>query len=186
YYVALSNYEARNDRNEVIDVMSLRQMMNKCGIDEISKIQIFGVRKNRLKELSELDNWVPLEDKLKAEIAKVDDKKIASLVVAEMVDSYYNRTYSNKNVATLVGKDSPYYEFIDNFVNIPRTNGEVTQLVSLCQLYCKSIQVEDVKKKFTDAKETLYKRYPLLTHLFHADDKDVADYIKLVDKQEKT
>lgn len=186
YYVALSNYEARNDRNEVIDVMSLRQMMNKCGIDEISKIQIFGVRKNRLKELSELDNWVPLEDKLKAEIAKVDDKKIASLVVAEMVDSYYNRTYSNKNVAKLVGKDSPYYEFIDNFVNILRTNGEVTQLVSLCQLYCKSIQVEDVKKKFTDAKEALYKRYPLLTYLFHADDKDVADYIKLVDKQEKT
>ena len=186
YYVALSNYEARNDRNEVIDVMSLRQMMNKCGIDEISKIQIFGVRKNRLKELSELDNWIPLEDKLKAEIAKVDDKKIASLVVAEMVDSYYNRTYSNKNVAKLVGKDSLYYEFIDNFVNIPRTNGEVTQLVSLCQLYCKSIQVEDVKKKFTDAKEALYKRYPLLTHLFHADDKDVADYIKLVDKQEKT
>lgn len=186
YYVALSNYEARNERNEVIDVMSLRQMMNKCGIDEISKIQIFGVRKNRLKELSELDNWVPLEDKLKAEIAKVDDKKIASLVVAEMVDSYYNRTYSNKNVAKLVGKDSLYYEFIDNFVNVPRTNGEVTQLVALCQLYCKSIQVEDVKKKFTDAKEALYKRYPLLTHLFHADDKDVADYIKLVDKQEKT
>jgi len=189
YYVCLNNHAPINPDGTPFDMMRIKALMDECGVDGISGINVFGVRKNRIKEIQQLDNWVWIEDILKEETAKVSDEHVASLVASEMLDAYYNRVYTNKKVAKYVGPTSDYAKYVTEMAGIKRATGNVTQLVELCKLYGKSIQVEVVKKRIQDAKDALYKKYPLLKYFTNGDDdvreKDVAGYIKLIDKQEK-
>jgi len=186
YYVCLDNHQSIDQAGNEINFFRIKAWMDQCGVADISNIRILGVRKNRYKEIKALDNWVWFEDKLKEETAKVTDDHIASLVVSEILDHYSSKVYTNPNVARLVGPDSYYNQFVTMASQIKRQNGNVSQLVELCGKYGKSTQVEAVKKKLNDAKELLAKKYPLLRQLTSgANDKDVADYIKLRDQQEK-
>jgi hypothetical protein len=191
YYVCLNNCEsiaAEPDaagKNVPINVRELKGLIDECGIEELSKIKIFGVRKNRYNEIKELENWIWFEDKLKEEVAKITDHNVASLVVADMIDRYNNKAYTNKVVANHVGQYSPYRKFVTEVMAIKRAKGNVAQLVKLCSKYGKSMQVDTVKKKISDAKDIIMKRYPLLKNLVDPNDTDVAHYINLIDKQEK-
>ena len=186
YYVMLSNHEPINDRGEPINVFKIQALMDECGIPAISEIKILGVRKNRIKELQELDNWVWFEDKLREETAKISDSHVASLVAAEMLDSYYNKVHTTAAVARLAGPDSPYAKYVKEYSGIKRSTGNVAQLVALCSAYGKAVEVENVKKKFEDAKTELYSTYPMLKYISSsAPDTAVAEYIKLVDNQRK-
>lgn len=190
YYVALNNHEATSaDGATPISLFRIKAMMDECGIKDIQDIQIIGVRKSRIKEIQTLDNWVWFEDKLKEETAKITDMHITSLVVAEMIDSYYDKVYTNKKVAKMVGPDSDYAKYVTNIGGVHRAQGNVTHLVTLCGSYGKSVQVDAVKKKIADAKEALYKKYPLLKIVKEGQgdisEADIAGYITLIDKQEK-
>ena len=188
YYTCLSNYTSIRDDNTAFDVMALKALMSECGVPDISGIEIMGVRKNRIKEIKQLKNWVWIEDKIKEETAKVTDKHIVSLVVAEMLDGYYNKVYTNKKVANLVGPDSEYTKFVNEYGGIVCETGKIKELVELCGKYGKSVQVEVIKKKIEDAKQSLYSTYPLLK--FFKEDQgayavDVAEYIRLIDNKSK-
>jgi hypothetical protein len=184
HYVKLRNYQAMNkDGTQTMNIHALKACMDVCGVPAIGDIPIFGVRMGKIKELEDLDNWVWFEEKLKEEINKVSDKTIVSLVAAELLDHYNGRVYTNKTVANSVGPDSDYAKFMAEYGGVTRASGNVTQLISLCKEYGKSLQVDKVRNEITNAKNTLYKKYPLLEHLTHASVTDVADYIKLVDKQ---
>ena len=189
YYVCLCNHEPIDVNGNAFGICKIKALMDECGIADISGIKVFGVRKNRIKEIQKLDNWVWIEDILKEETAKVADSHIASLVATEMLDTYYNRVYTNTTVAKHVGPDSDYAKYVKEVGSIKRATGNVTQLVQLCNLYGKQIQVETVKKKIQDAKDALYKKYPLIKYFKDSTDKSVekeaTEYIKLVDKQEK-
>jgi hypothetical protein len=191
YYVCLSNCEPiaaepdKNGNNIPIDVASLKALIDECGVEELSKIKIFGVRKNRYKEIKELENWVWFEDKFKEEIAKITDDHVASLVVADMLDHYSNKVYTSKTVAGLVRKNSYYAKFVNETMAIKRVKGNVAQLVKLCSKYGKSVQVDAVKKRINDAKDTLMKKYPMLKYVSDPKDSVVAEYINLVDKQDQ-
>ena len=189
YYVTLCNHESINPDGTPFNMFYIKALMDECGVKEIADIKIFGVRKNRIKEIKELDNWVWIEDILKEETAKVTDEHIASLVASEMLDAYYNKVYTNKNVAKRVGPDSDYAKYVTVVSSIKRANGNVTELVNLCSKYGKSIQVDAVKNNIQNAKDNLYKKYPLLKYFrdtSEVKEAEMADYIKLVDKQEKT
>ncbi len=124
---------------------------------------------------------------MKEETAKISDTHVTSLVIAEMLDSYYNKVYTNKKVAKMVGPDSDYAKYVTDIGGVPRVQGNVVQLVSLCGAYGKSVKVEAVRKKIADTKENLYKKYPLLKIIKEGNggvtEQEIADYIKLVDKQ---
>lgn len=193
YYVALDKFASYNpDTNTEFDMYSLKALMDECGVADISKIEVFGVRKSRIKEILELDNWIWIEEALKIETAKISDNDIVSLVANELLDTYYERVYTNHNVAKLVGTDSYYHKFVKEIAGIKRATGNVTHLATLCGKYGKSVKVEEVKKKIKEAKEKLYKLYPFLKFMRHhgtdgtVTEKDVAHYIMMVDKQEKT
>jgi hypothetical protein len=188
YYVCLSNFDSIYPDGRNINMTDIKSCMDECGISDISGIKVFGVRKSRIKEIAELDNWVWIEDKIKEETAKVTDTNIASLVVAEMLDSYYNKVYTNTKVAELVGPDSYYAKYVAEYGAIKRVNGNVTQLVQLCGQYGKAVQVETIRKKIEDTKTGLYKKYPLLKYFKDSTgvtSSEVATYIMMVDKQEK-
>ena len=186
YFVYLNNHEPIDANGDQFGMLNIRALMDQCGISDISNIQVFGVRKSRMKEISALSNWIWIEDKLKEETAKVTDAHIVSVVAKEMLDNYYNRVYTNHNVAKLVGPDSDYAKYVKEYSAIERTTGNSAQLMQLCSLYGKAVAVDAVKKKIEDAKVALYRKYPLLKHITNSvPDTDVIDYIKLVDKQEK-
>lgn len=186
HFVYLVGYDTTDAGGASIEVFAIKAMMDSCGIKEFENIKIFGVRKSRAKEIAALDNWVWFEDALRVVTAGISDKHIASLVAAELLDGYYTKVYTNTNVAKMVGPDSDYAKYVKEYANLPRASGKVTELVTLCSKYGKSLQVDAVRKKINDAKANLYHKYPLLKHLSSAEEKDVAHYIKMVDKQEKT
>lgn len=186
YYVALKNHTPLDSEGNEFPMFKIREMMDNCAIPSIAGITVFGVRKSRIKELSELDNWVWFEDKLKEEISKITDEHVASLVATEMLDSYYNKVYTNKNVAKMVGPDSDYAKYVDKYSKIKRISGSVTELVALCAWYGKSMHVDKVRTGIDDAKKALYKKYPLLPHISTSTPEQLyADYIMMVDKQEQ-
>jgi len=162
--------------------------MDECGIKDISSVNIYGVRKSKMKEVKAASNWVWVEDFIEEETAKVSDTDIAKLVVAELLDAYYDKVYTNGTVANLVGPDSDYAKFYKKYGGLKRTQGSVTQLIQLCTKYGKSMHVDKVKDDIKNVKEALYKKYRLLKYLSNVSnisESDVADYIKMVDKQDK-
>ena len=104
-----------------------------------------------------------------------------------MLDAYYNRVYTSKRVAKYVGPTSDYAKYVTEMTSIKRAQGNVTQLVELCKMYGTSIQADIVRNKIQDAKDALYKKYPLLKYFkdssAESQEQEIADYIKLVDKQ---
>lgn len=191
YYVALNGHKALSkDGTTEINLFQVKAWMDLCGVDSISKIKILGVRKSRIKELSELDNWVWFEDKLKEETTKISDKTITNMILAEMFDGYYNRVYTNAKVAKMVDSNSFYAKYVDAYGNaVKRNNGNSTVLSKLCGQYGKSVQVEQLKKKIEDDKKELFVKYPFLKLLRNDSDmteKEVAEYINMVDNRRKT
>lgn len=186
YYVCLNGHESINPDGTPFNATGLRLLMDKCGVASISGIKIFGVRKNRIKEIAALDNWVWIEDILKEETAKITNKHIESLVATETLDSYYTRFYSNESVVRRVGPQSDYAKYVTSVKKIPRATGDVAQLVELCRMYGNSLHAETVKKQLQDAKNSMYVKYPLLKYFRDSDtpaqETDIAEYIKLIDR----
>ncbi len=189
YYVGLSNFQPIRSDDSAIDMFGIRAAMDECGVDDIKKIQILGVRKNRIKEIQGYKNWIWIENKIEEEMVKISDKHVASLVVAEMLDSYYNKVYTNQKVAKLVGPDSEYAKYVAKYGSIRRVTGDVRQLVSLCGKYGKALQVDTVKKDIEDTKASLFRKYPFLQLIKDGGgvikEEQVAEYIKMVDNMEK-
>ena len=81
-------------------------------------------------------------------------------------------------------KFSDYAKFANECNAIKRSSGEVSDLVELCKAYGKTVQVDAVTKALEDAKKLVKLKYPLIKHLGGATEKEIADYVKLIDKQE--
>ncbi len=184
YYVCLNGYDPETITGDSFNPIQLRLWMDTSGVDDISNIVIMGVRKNRIKEIKGRPNWIWIEDKLKEETAKVSDAHVTAMVAAGILDHYTTKPYTNAKIANFVSKDSDYAKFAKECNSIKRTSGDVANLVELCKKYGKTVQVDTVTKKLENAKMLIMGKYPLIKHLSSASDKDVVDYIKLIDSQE--
>ena len=186
YYVALEGFTPVKD-GKYINFFKDRALMDACGIAKIKDIEIYGVRKSRLKEISSLPNWVHYEEKLAKEILKISDSHIESLIAADVFDGYRNKVYTNPIVADRVGVDSAYNKFVKYSAGIKRTTGNVAQLVELCHKFGNAINMANTRAKLQKEITAVNKTYPLLR--FFKDEVsvcgDVVDYVKLVDKNLK-
>lgn len=186
YYVVLNNSEPEDLKGNSSNFLMVRNWMDNCGISKISKTVVYGVRKTKLKEIANSDNWIFYEDKLREEVAKISDSNIESLVARNIFDTYNNRVYTSKEIAKIIDVNSPYRQYVEKVNSIKRASGEETYLIELCKLYGKSIDVDKVKKTLGDLKTDIVKVYPLLTCIDDSVSKDnIIKYINMVDKQEK-
>lgn len=185
YYVCLNGHSPETPDGTVFDVISLRAVMDKCGLASIQNITIHGVRKNRIKEIKDRPNWIWIEDKIKEEIAKVSDAHVKGMAATSILDDYDVRPYINMSIAVQVSPDSDYAKFATECNNIKRVSGNVTEFVELCNKYGKSISIGAAKQKLEDAKKLVGIKYPLIKHANNASVKDIADYVNLVDNQPK-
>lgn len=185
YYIGLENFTPIDKAGNYIDFFHIKSLIDSCGIKEIKDIEVYGVRKSRIKEIQGLSNWVYYEDTLKQEIGKITDIHIASLVASDMLDGCSRRVYTNESVAKDVGTNSEYAKYVDFVTSIKRTTGNVKQLVELCEKFDNKLRIDDTKKKIQDAKDKVNTTYPLLR--FFKDESSVHEeaknYIKLIDNQ---
>jgi hypothetical protein len=183
YYVCLDNYSPMDPQGNSFDAHELQSLLASSKIPSLEKVVIYGVRKSRIKEISELKNWVWVGDFVKEEIAKIDDKTILPLVAVDMFDNYYTKSYTNKDAARrLTDPKSQYKIFAEKYGKLINNRVNVASLVQLCQNYGKTVKVDDIKKEVEKDKTELIKTYPLLKYLNQADGSEIADYVKLVDK----
>lgn len=190
YYVALDNYTPiHKDGVSTLDIVDLKTKMDQCGIKALADIFVHGVRKNRIKDIVNLKNWVRIEDKIAQEMAKITQSQIEQVVALETVDNYNTRVYTNWDAARLAGPDSTYTKYLEKYAKLKRDhNVKVSMLVDLCASYGRTIVVDTIKKQIAGERTALYAKYPLLQHLANMAQftgADLAHYIMLVDKQEK-
>lgn len=187
YYVALENHNAVDKAGDVIDFFEIKTLMNSCGIKSISDIEVYGVRKSRIKEIKGLSNWVPYENIVKKEIAKISDDNIACIVASEEIDKYSTKVYTDDHVAKIVGVNSPYAKYVAYSNNIIRKKGNIKSLITLCTKFGGLLRVDETKQKIQNEINAVNARYPLLKYFKNTPitSVEVAEYIILIDKLTK-
>lgn len=186
YYVCLSNYDPETVDGGTFNAAHLRGMMDNCGIKDITDIKIIGVRKNRIKDIKDLPNWIWIEDKVKEEVAKIPDASIIQLVAENMLDDYAIKAYTNKDVAKIVGPNSDYAKYAKQYA-LPQNKNyddKVTPLVNLCSSYGKTVAVDSIKTQINAAKALIMAKYPLVKHCSGASAAEIAQYVKMIDSLE--
>lgn len=167
------------------DIKLLAKNMANSGIKEISGICIYGVRKSRIDELKDLDNWVPLTDHLKKIMSSLNQKKINAVIARNLLDSYSYRSYTSSEVAKLLPKDSPYREFYEFYKSV-EADADINSISALAKMFGNSVDVDKITKEVQKTADGIMKRYPMIGLVSYIEEKVIADYIKLIDKQEKT
>jgi hypothetical protein len=186
YYVCLNGHSPETPDGHSIDVSNLRGLMDKSGISAIQDIVIYGVRKNRIKEIKDRPNWVLLEDKLKKEIAKVPDSHILGMVATDSIENYTVKPYTSMSVAAYLSPSSDYTVFANECNSFKKVSGNVHEFAELCAKYGKSVSVAAAKEKFDKSRQQLAAKYPLLQFISGASSLGIAEYINLIDKKSNT
>jgi hypothetical protein len=188
YYVCLNNWEpVCQDGVTPFDITGLKANLDQCGIPELNNIVVIGVRKNRIKDIKDLKNWVWIEDKVREEMAKITTAQVEAVVAAETLDNYSTKVYTSWDAAKLAGQDSAYTKYLNKYSKIQRKpDTSVPILVELCAKFGKTFVVETIKQQIITEREALYNRYPMLKYLIHSSvtGADLAHYISLVDNQD--
>jgi hypothetical protein len=201
YYVTLSNYKTvrvnEKDKEVEVDINQIVVNLRKSGLANISDITIYGVRKNRIKDIKELKNWIPLDDYLKQQIAKVDDKEISSLVAAEAFDNNIISMYNSSTIVSQLDASSPLVKFSQKYTKkkakaSSHANESISAVVALCNSYGKVVEIDKFRNEFNQEMKVIEERYPMLRYLNRHEighnvvlGKEVAKYITLIDKTEK-
>lgn len=194
YYVPMSNYTAYDTENKEIDMHSIKKAMAGCGIPDIEGFTIYGVRKSVIEEIKKLPNWKYFGDKLSELVSNIDEKKVEESIFAGMFDGYRDNVYTSRSIAKLAGKDSPYSVFVEKLPKKTTTGSTnrdtqlqmLNHISTLCDMFGKTLAIKDIQAKAVKEKEAIAERYPLLGYIYNAPEKQIAEYIKLVDKLEKT
>lgn len=200
YYVNLSNFQpVSKDRQTILH--TLDQTMNDLYYAFGGKLPftLLGVRKGAEKEIRDLDNFVWFEDKIKEIVESVSEKDIRSAYAISSFD--YRKSCFFEEVGKLpISKQSPIYLHAIKYADAIKVakssssygTAKATSLSRLTQQFGKSFSAEKVEKEIQQDIETIRTRYPMLqyvhinTYNYDAEDKKfIADYITLIDKQEK-
>lgn len=181
YYVCLSGLSPETTAGVYFDIQGLKKSIDNSGIEELKKVRVIGVRKSRIKDIKNLSNWVWIEDKVKEEINKVSKEILISACASSVINDYMN-AYHDENVAKLLDINSDYVKFAKLCKSV-KYNCSST-ILHLYKTYGLN-KIQDIEFEFTNMKNTVVRKYPLLKHLSFAKSPDIAQYITLVDSTEK-
>ncbi len=187
HFVCLNNFQPYDpNTNTNLNMISFKEKLDESGIKELQDIEIYGVRKNRIKDITPLDNWVWFEEIVKKEVGKITEKHITALLARTSHTSYANGAYGNKDVAARLDEKSPYAKHVKEISLLDTAAGEAkgdaSILTDLCKTYGNIIKLDDITEGLRKSRNEIEARYPALRHLSSAPTSIMADYIKLVDR----
>jgi hypothetical protein len=182
YYLPLSNFDVIS-KYKLSSATQLARLLKYSGIAALANLKINGVRKNGIKAVEAMKNWVNLEDHLVKELSNVSEHILMSLAV-NTIDSYSYMSYSKEIVSKVSDKNSPFITVMNKVKNIERNSRTEGNYSALLALYGDSkfsvTEVTNRAKEITD----MYKRYPLLASLRNCCEyKHIAAYIDMIDEK---
>ena len=170
-----------------IAVHQLKDYMMTCGIADLRDTEIYGVRKNQMKDIEGDDNWVNLEEWLQVRMASVTESELDAFARSG-VDKH--RIFQHTaNIGSQLGPLSPYAAFIRKLMaKSASPSFRIDSLERLCATYGKKLDLQTRIKLIEDEINAIYARYPLLKELgvycyYNID--AVTQYINLIDNANK-
>lgn len=183
YYVALKGYEASiESTGKVVSAVDVKRYMLTCGIPALADVRLYGIRKGDIEAVRAAVNWVPVEELIQSEIAKIDAKKFCGGFVKHL--DYSGRTLYNKDIAAKVGLASDYSKFV---MSLEGNNSYgVSALQELANTVDIKADMEDLMKQAKAIYSGFTNKYPLIKSLgYQNDDAALVEYIQLVDQHKK-
>ena len=183
YYLPLSGFEVQSAHG-MTNVKEFYNDLKECGLDGL-KTTIYGVRKGDIEFIRTQSNWINIEDHIVSVLSKPIDNKLIMSLVLQAVDNFNLLSYTSNIVDAVTNPNSPYTKLVTQFKGFEKIRYSELSLKRLCQRYAKSVNFspEAQVQKFTDECATISKRYPLLAYLRSAPNKEVAEYVNLIDTQ---
>lgn len=179
YYIPLSGYVAQG---KVPDAKLLREWMRSCGLSSLRDVEIFGVRKSDIEQISKLTNWVNVETYIEQTLQVPDSNIIMNLVADEVDGAAQFSKYAH--VAEKTDVNSPFRKVVGEFTKYNRIHFSDMALRRLYNLYGSNLNFDltAVVKKFVGEISAVNERYPLIRHLDGRQDGNaMAEYVNLID-----
>jgi len=186
YYVTLKNYEAYRLENGIevfYDLNDVIRGIYTSGIKDLKDITIYGVRKNRMKDIKDLKNWVNLSQKIESEVSKITEREVQNMTAGSIFKQYEYNGYLNKNLANKLPDNSAFSIFYKKYASYV-ANESLDKLVKLCKNYGKNFEVEKIKTDILADIDKIKHLYPMIKYALRDDSilTDVVNYITLIDK----
>jgi len=181
YYLPLSNFEAECR----MDVEQLKTSLMKSGLDDVSKITIYGVRKSHFKEVSENPNWVNVEQFLEQRMAKISDADLEQMAL-NLVDGHEVFSYTRDNKDKL-NPNSPMRQLIERVAKKTAIKDfDPVSLERLLNKYGRPTKIEQFVTSIQKECDSVLNRYPLLKSMnsYRVDRDAVTQYINLIDNNQ--
>jgi len=182
YYLPLKGFEVQSEHGN-FDVKQFYNDMKECGV-AAAKVEIYGVRKGDIEFIKTQKNWVNIEQHLSKVLKVVDNKLLMSLAL-QAVDNFNYISYNEGIVSAVTAPKSPYKILVSKFKDFEKVKYSEASLRRLCSRYAKDVNFspEAFVQKFVDEASAVSKRYPLLQFLRSAPNKEIAEYVNMVDTQ---
>lgn len=180
YYLPLSGYKliSQYNKDQYTNVLELVTKIQ-IALPELN-VPVYGVRKQDMKTIQSLSNWINLEEHVISVISNLTDHD-AILLQTTVVDSIRYLQY-NASIDNLVDKSSPYSIFINKYKNISGT-GSIEDVKRLISYYDIDSSITDKLSELGAEMQSVKERYPLLEHLriWVVCPADIAQYINAID-----
>ena len=183
YYLPLSGFTVES-KYGMSDVKQFYNDLKDCGVTGLQET-IYGVRKGDIDYIKTQKNWVNIEEHVSKLLTKVDEKSMMGLVVNQVVDNYHQFMYNDTIVKGVTSPNSEYVKLVKQFEGHDRVRYSELSLKRLSNRYAQGtvFNPEAFVQKFVDECSAVNKQYPLLQYLRSAPNKEIADYVNLIDAQ---
>lgn len=178
YYLPLSGYKSLG---KIEDVKWLKDTLDKSGIFTGS---IYGVRKSDAEWVKAQSNWVNLDTMVEAKLAAMSDADVMGIVKEAIgFNDVFHWTVGDLDDA------SPYGELAAEFKGVKSVDGvRRSALQALCHEYkvvTATVDPQALIDTYGAKMAAIKDRYPLLSRIGrYTDDNLVADYIRMVDRDQ--
>jgi hypothetical protein len=176
YYLPIKGF---NSLGKIDNVKALHNYMTQA---QIGVSTVYGVRKTDLAEVEALPNWKNLDEHIQEKLENFGNEQVIGLVKSAIDFG----TLYDYNVVKQVNSTSSYLKLYNEFKDITAVNGNVQQAIRwLCQQYevqtKENVDITVMVDKYKQEVSDMKTRYPLVQYLRYCPDKEVANYINMID-----
>jgi hypothetical protein len=176
YYLPVKGF---NSLGKIDNVKALVNYLNQAKLG-VSKV--FGVRKTDLEAVEALTNWKNLDEYVKEKLEDFGDEQIPGLVKSAIDFS----TLYDYNVVKLIDSNSSYLKLYNEFKDVKKVDSELQSAIRwLSQQYGVqskgNVDITATVDKYKQEVSDMKTRYPLVQYLRYCPDKEVANYINMID-----
>jgi hypothetical protein len=178
YYVPLNNQTIIGDK--ITSAKFLQDFIYQSGLFS-SEIRIFGIRKSDLKTISQMDNWVHVDQMISDRISNFVDNEMMEYA-KEKVDSTRILSY---NYSEVKDSNSPIVKYVNSFKGVRSNKSQY--MIPIVKTCCKMFNPEALEKfdqkikSVENARNEIFVRYPMLSHTYNVPNSVIIDYINMVD-----